>query len=206
MNPSKEERREEFLEVALKLFGEKGYYQTQISDIIQAAGVARGTFYLYFKNKREIFDDVITLIFKKVEDQVETLPRDAFDQIPEKLMQNIDRLSSLLLNEPWIIKILFSFSMGLDKALDERLKKFYSQILDLIGRALKQGQEMGFVRQTNIELLSVALLGSLKELFYQHVLGTQIVSRQRLKKDLFSLVVHAIVKPDSLQLIKNFSN
>ena len=47
---------------AIKVFSEKGFYNTKISDIVQEAGVAQGTFYIYFKSKEEIFFQIIQLI------------------------------------------------------------------------------------------------------------------------------------------------
>lgn len=55
----KEARPEEILLAALSLFVEKGYSATKIEDIARAAGVTRGTPYLYFANKEEIFKAVI---------------------------------------------------------------------------------------------------------------------------------------------------
>ncbi|MCB5196934.1 TetR/AcrR family transcriptional regulator [Deefgea salmonis] len=55
----KEARPQEIIEAALALFVEKGYAATKIEDIARAAGVTRGTPYLYFANKEEIFKSVI---------------------------------------------------------------------------------------------------------------------------------------------------
>ena len=55
----KKNRREEILSAAISAFSNKGYHDTSISDIIENAGIARGTFYLYFENKRQIFDSVL---------------------------------------------------------------------------------------------------------------------------------------------------
>ena len=52
---SKEERREQLLTAALRVFGRHGYHGTRVETIITAAGVARGTFYLYFEDKRALF-------------------------------------------------------------------------------------------------------------------------------------------------------
>lgn len=49
------ERRQQLLDAATWVFARKGYRNSQISDIIARAGVARGTFYLYFKSKEQIF-------------------------------------------------------------------------------------------------------------------------------------------------------
>ncbi|WP_274365003.1 TetR/AcrR family transcriptional regulator [Paenibacillus thermotolerans] len=54
-----EERRAEILESAKQLFSTKGYENTSVNDIIHKIGVAKGTFYHYFKSKEEIADAVI---------------------------------------------------------------------------------------------------------------------------------------------------
>ena len=51
---SKPDRRSELLEVARKLFLEKGFAATSVSAIVREAGVAQGTFYLYFKSKQTV--------------------------------------------------------------------------------------------------------------------------------------------------------
>ncbi len=45
----------EILEAARKVFGKKGFDQTTVDDIAATAGVAKGTLYLYFRSKREIY-------------------------------------------------------------------------------------------------------------------------------------------------------
>jgi AcrR family transcriptional regulator len=68
-----EERRQELLDAAEKLFGTKGYAKTAVSDIVKEVGVSQGTFYYYFKSKDEIADAVIDraidqglAVFKKI--------------------------------------------------------------------------------------------------------------------------------------------
>jgi AcrR family transcriptional regulator len=53
-----DERRNEILDAAEKLFTEKGYVKTTINDILQEVGIAKGTFYYYFKSKEEVMDAV----------------------------------------------------------------------------------------------------------------------------------------------------
>jgi AcrR family transcriptional regulator len=76
-----EVRRDQLLEAAEKLFAEKGYAETTVLDIAEAAGVAKGTFYLYFPSKEhcvsalkerlmqglvERFEDVLVPLFERV--------------------------------------------------------------------------------------------------------------------------------------------
>lgn len=58
MAKTKEERRNEIIETAGKLFEEKGYAQTQVQDIVNEIGVAKGLFYYYFKSKDEVMEEL----------------------------------------------------------------------------------------------------------------------------------------------------
>ena len=53
VNDNKLSKRNALLKTAFDLFAEKGFAKTTISDIVEKAGLAKGTFYLYFKDKLE---------------------------------------------------------------------------------------------------------------------------------------------------------
>ena len=55
----KEARPEEITAAALELFSERGYAATRLEDVAARAGVAKGTLYLYFANKEELFKAVL---------------------------------------------------------------------------------------------------------------------------------------------------
>lgn len=54
-----EERKNEILDVAERLFGTKGFDNTSTSDILNEVGIARGTLYYHFKSKEDILDAMI---------------------------------------------------------------------------------------------------------------------------------------------------
>ncbi|PEZ08151.1 TetR family transcriptional regulator [Bacillus sp. AFS018417] len=54
-----EERRNEILDTAERLFVSKGYMKTTVNDILREIGIAKGTFYHYFKSKEEVMDAII---------------------------------------------------------------------------------------------------------------------------------------------------
>lgn len=64
MKVSKEfnERRNEILDAAGRLFSIKGYDKCTVNDILDAVGIAKGTFYYYFKSKEEVLDAIIDRI------------------------------------------------------------------------------------------------------------------------------------------------
>ncbi len=59
------EKKRRIIESAYKLFQSKNIYNTAVDDIVKAAGIARGTFYLYFKDKSDLIEQL--LFFKSAE-------------------------------------------------------------------------------------------------------------------------------------------
>ena len=59
IDENKKRKKEALISTAYDLFTTKGINATSISDIVKKAGVAKGTFYLYFKDKYDIKDKLI---------------------------------------------------------------------------------------------------------------------------------------------------
>jgi len=55
----KDARPQELLAAALELFTDRGFAATRLEDVARAAGVSKGTLYLYFENKQELFKAVV---------------------------------------------------------------------------------------------------------------------------------------------------
>lgn len=69
----KDDRPEEILDAALHLFSEKGFSATRMQDVARAAGISKGTLYLYFSNKEAIFYQVVQQRITPQLDQVESM-------------------------------------------------------------------------------------------------------------------------------------
>ena len=61
-----EKTRQKLLEAAEQVFGDLGYHDASIVKITEAAGVGQGTFYLYFASKKEVFDELIRDMNRRV--------------------------------------------------------------------------------------------------------------------------------------------
>lgn len=72
---NKKQKRESLLESAFSLFTSKGIHKTSISDIVEKSGVAKGTFYLYFKDKYDIRNMLIahkaSQLFRKADAELQ---------------------------------------------------------------------------------------------------------------------------------------
>lgn len=57
-----ERRKRELLEIAYRMFISRGYENTSVEDIIEAAGIAKGTYYYYFESKEQTLEEVIGMM------------------------------------------------------------------------------------------------------------------------------------------------
>lgn len=72
-----EERRKEIISTARKLFIEKGYEETAVSDIVKKMGVAQGTFYYYFKSKEDVLEAITINMVEELSQAILVIAQDA---------------------------------------------------------------------------------------------------------------------------------
>lgn len=163
-------RREQVLSCAVRVFSHKGYHATTVSDIIAEAGVARGTFYLYFKSKRAIFDELLERFLEQIMSKMKRV--ELSPEAPSPLVQmrgNVERVLEELLTAREMARILLREAVGLDADFDRKLAEFYGRVVSLIEGSLKLGQQMGLVRSCDVRVAALCVLGSIKEVVDQMV-------------------------------------
>jgi AcrR family transcriptional regulator len=169
---TREKRRRQVLQSAKAVFGKKGYHQASIADIIQRAGIARGTFYLYFKNKRHIFRFLLEAFLEELDRRIQTIIVGAGNPPPlEQLRGNLQRVIALAAEEPYLVRILFRGHAGSDEELDRDVHRFYERVADRIECAIRQGIEIGLVRPCDTRLVAYGVLGGIKEVMGQLAFG-----------------------------------
>lgn len=65
-------RRQQILEVAIRLFGQQGYTATDTQQLADALGVGKGTIYRYFRNKRELFNAALRQVLAQLDEEIES--------------------------------------------------------------------------------------------------------------------------------------
>ena len=100
IDQNKQIKRESLLETAYRLFTSKGIHKTSISDIVEAAGVAKGTFYLYFKDKYDIRNKLIahksSEVFKRAD---LALKATGITEIEDRVVFLVDNIISQLVED-----------------------------------------------------------------------------------------------------------
>ena len=188
MKPQK--RKIAIAEAAAACFAEHGYHATQISDIIARASVARGTFYLYFKSKHEIFNAILDEFISTLQDQIKTIELGTEVSPAEQMRANVERVIDLVTGRPEIGKFLFNEAVGLDKAVDLRLGRFYGSLLDMIEKSVSRGISFGLVRKVDPRVAACIVLGGFRELLIQSsIFRTAKVGRKAMVDGLIDVLL-----------------
>jgi AcrR family transcriptional regulator len=168
----REQRRSTILAAALQVFKDKGYHAASVHDIIDAAQIARGTFYLYFTSKREIFAELAATFLELIRGSVQKISLDPAAGEPLAQMRaNFRRVMNTVLEHGDLATIMLRGDAG-DAEVRAQLDLFYAQVIALIGQAVRVGHALGFARDTNVHIIAVAALAGLKE-----VLGRMLAAR-----------------------------
>lgn len=136
---NKKKKEDALYNTAFELFTTKGTNKTTISDIVEKAGVAKGTFYLYFKDKYDIRNKLAS---HKTKDlfyaAYQAVRQNQISGFPEQLHFMIDHiLDALRSNSQLLIFVSKNLSWNVfQEALDEKMPdsevNFYNKYLQLI--------------------------------------------------------------------------
>lgn len=154
------------MDAAVKVFSHKGYRRASITDIIATAGVARGTFYLYFESKEEVFRAIVDGFHARIQRQLELI-----SEIPhigtdarDSLVRGFGGWFQLFADNREAARIVLRDAA----AIDARFEKGYAAVrrsaLGSLTRRVGHLQDLGLVRSdVGPEVVALAQLGMLEE-------------------------------------------
>ena len=191
------QRRAKIVEAALRVFARKGYYAASVDDIVREAAVARGTFYLYFPSKHELFSALCDELLADLERGIRRVDvRPGAPPPLEQLESNVLWLLSLPRARPEMLQILLWEAVGLDEALDRKLGSFHERMFGLTQRSLDLGIAMGIVNPCDTRVTARLLVGSVKELLLSLLIrgDLQGVELAAMARELLAFCSHGILR------------
>ncbi len=134
-----EVRRQEIIDVARMLFEEKGYEDTPVEHIINAAKIAKGTFYYYFKTKKDILNEIVNDISQQMYCLIDEVSK-------SRSLSTMDKIARIFVGQD---KKLITNSEAMNaihraenRELQEKLNVYYvEKIIPLITAVFNQGYE-----------------------------------------------------------------
>jgi AcrR family transcriptional regulator len=191
----KEERYERILVEASRLFTEKGYEQTTVSDIVKACDMARGTFYLYFESLEQVltalFSNVMNLLWQEVERNIEG------NMMGEKVLRNIiTSVFHMLVERKELLSVFHcgggqSFNAFKYRTIREHLGVSVATLI-----AESQTEENDDMRPCSPELVAMMIATLIDQMAYITVVLEQgIYEQDFVVAELVDFVMYGVCKP-----------
>lgn len=179
----KENRKSAILKAARKLFFEKGFKSVTVEHIAQKAELSKGSVYLYFKSKEEIYTHILLTDIEKFHRKIdELLPQGQSAAASIKKYANI--YIDIFLNDKELFRMLMSFmlntdQMNLPEGLNNNLIKMTNKTVIICEKLIQVGIERGeFPSTINLRLTRNAVWGLLNGVISLYIMTGPVALRE----------------------------
>jgi len=172
-----EKKRQLIAETAAKLFASKPFHKVKLDDVAAEAGVGKGTLYIYFKSKEELYFWLIFDAFSQmVENMKSQLGRGALSA-RETLRRILVELIRFGFNNPTLFELARTAGPGVQ---DERWTEKRKELTDLIEETIRRGNASGEFDDPHPEITALCMPGLVRSvmLFGPKGLDEQTITEQ----------------------------
>lgn len=194
----RDSRRRQIVAAAKEVFAELGYHNASISELIQRAGIARGTFYLYFDNKRQVFDSILNEALSELDKRI--LAIIVGPQQPSaraQLRNNFIRVLSYLLEDQALTQMLLNHGLTPDASAADRVGAFYQGVIIMIRASLAEGVERGLLRTCHSEIVASALFGAIRGMVDYLMSEESTLPIEEAADELIVFVLHGVADSEA---------
>lgn len=162
VDENKKQKKEALLNTAYELFTTKGIHSTAISDIVNRAGVAKGTFYLYFKDKYDLKNKLVVHKTHELFDHADVaLKKEEIHGLENQLIFVIDYLINEMMTDlPLLNFISKNLVMGALRSTlltgEDADTDIYSRFLDMVEQDEYEYKDVNVMLFTIVELAGSA--------------------------------------------------
>mgnify|MGYP000123813201 CR=1 FL=1 len=155
-----QERVHEILDVSQALFVQKGYEATSVQETIDAVGIAKGTFYHYFRSKSDLLDAVVERIVEQTVAVIHTVVDNSQLDALAKFRQIFVRSNSWKLqHQDLLIELLRVMYRPENAILRDRVRSMSMEVAGpLLAKVIRQGVEEGVFHTEDPEEVALIVL------------------------------------------------
>jgi len=200
MSKAKDERkRRGILQAATKIFGEKGFKATKISQIAREAGVADGTIYLYFKNK----EDLLTAAFEFNMDQFIPQVKNTLKNLnhPLEQIRTFIEMHLQYIEEHQELARVFQVELHQNEKLSqERNNPKFHEYLELLNQTIQSAQDQAWIRSDiKPDIIKRILFGSLSEMaLYRTISPETSPSLSECSQHVYQIIIEGLKNSEKL--------
>jgi len=166
--------RDVIIKAAEHLFATQGYHNTQVMDIVKAVGMSAGTFYNYFTDKRDLFDQITKRNFETFRALIKRLrePIDIWDREDRlaKLDETYTAYFDYIDSHRQQFLILLRGGFGVDEEFDGNVWRHYSDIAQDLADDIRSWVDIGIIEGVNPHTLAYAVVGMAMHLGHSYLM------------------------------------
>jgi len=161
-----ENKRRLIVQTAVKLFSEKPFHQVRLDDVAEAAGVGKGTVYIYFKNKEELYYSLIFEGFVEMVDRLKEQANQTAIPAAQKLRMAVGAVVDFGVRHPQFFEVLRTVGVpDANSSWDLRRK----EAADMIEKIIRDGITAGEFVETRPERIGLYLMSMVRAvMLYGH--------------------------------------
>ena len=169
----REARKKDIIDVAAKLFSEKDFHEVKVDEIAERVGLSKGTLYLYFENKENLF---LSIIWERMKSLMDRIKKTVTDDKPyiDRLRCFIHTYLSFFVDHQAFFKIIESEKVRMSTDEHYKLHRYGKQVFvdffKVVVEIVRVGQEEGVLRAGNSENGARFLVGMLNSFTFQRVI------------------------------------
>jgi AcrR family transcriptional regulator len=185
-----EKRRKEILEKALDVFVEEGFENTTLQKIADKCGITRTTLYLYFKNKKEIFNYSIKLLLVKVEADIRHIQANSILGYVEKIITILHNIFQQFEENRRLLSVILDYLLHLSKNNidpEQRVRRRTLRMRHILASLVIEGVKKGELKSINIKTADDFLYS-----FIEGAIFRLVVLQRETVGDLRETVVFAV--------------
>ena len=186
--------KERILKAAEEVFSEKGYYNTKVYQIAEAAGVSVGTIYRFYESKEELYADVIRTKLKELEEKVSRAIRGREPE--EALRAYIETVVDFFEDERNFFELFMREVGSLVIPNEERLNlsEWYDRYTSKLSKIIEAGIRKGSFKNLHPRAVILIISGALKNLLYASVKGFIDLEPENIKETLVEVIERGILR------------
>jgi AcrR family transcriptional regulator len=150
-----EKRRKEILEKALDVFMDEGFEDATFQKIADRCAITRTTLYIYFKNKKEIFNYSIKLLLMKVESDIQQIRADDSLDTIDKITRILSGILQQLEENRRLLSVILDYLLYLSKSDSDpetRVRRRTLRLRHILASMVIEGVKAGELSPVNIKV------------------------------------------------------
>ncbi len=197
-NKTREVRRKEILDAAMRCYSKKGYHATTMDDITRESGLTKGGIYWHFKSKRELYIEML-LEHKKV--HLGLWQR--IDQIKVKedalIQGGLLVLREHIRNE-WLFNVNKEISIEATRNAEVRAEcqSMYDEIKENVKRQFSQAFEQGLTRRIDLESTSTIIVAVVEGILNQYWQSEKTLDYERVWRSFCDTFLNGILTGEQI--------